>query len=221
MKVLVSGMLLLLLLSTFLYSQDKGMIDIHHFDTQIGFATGYLGIALLSAHGAAPDTYNLRVHSISHLGSQGYEKAWIMNAGFIGFGGMVAGSTIAYSIRTGQDWPLSLGLGTWGLGILASGFASLSPFVEGVPYNPTESQWHSLFATTAGIGISAAALNLVITDPEPERKLVHGTALTFISLTSAMTGLQPENTGLWQRLLWAGSLGWLNWAFATDPRYSR
>jgi len=208
----------LLCLGPVLWSQVQNSFDIRAYDTQLGIATGYLGLALVSAHLAAPDAYDLQIHTISHLGSQGYDNAWIMNAGFVGFGSMVAGSSIAHSIRTGRDWPVSIGLATWGLGILASGFASTSPFVEGVAYDQAESDLHSVFATTAGVGISAAALGLVITDPDPQRKFVHGAALVFITLASAMTGLVPEYTGVWQRLLWTGTLAWLNWNYMTDPR---
>jgi len=202
-------------------TQEPNSWEPGHYDTQLAFSTGYLGIALVSAHLAAPVSYDPRRDTISHLGSQHYENAWIMNAGFVGFGGAVASSAIAYSIRTGEDWPTTLGLSTWGIGILASGFWSLSPFLEDVAYDQTESNHHQVFATTAGIGISAASFSLLLSDPDPRRKFVHGAALIFMSGTSAMVGLMPDSTGVWQRVLWAGSLAWLNWTMLTDTRYSR
>jgi phosphate/sulfate permease len=53
-----------------------------HVDTfLIGGAMGLLSLTLLSAHLAAPGTYHFQTNTISDLGAQNYNNAWIMRSG--------------------------------------------------------------------------------------------------------------------------------------------
>lgn len=54
-------------------------------------AVGLLCVSLVTAHVLAPETYSWKVNTISELASRGYRYAWLMCAGFIGFGVLVGG----------------------------------------------------------------------------------------------------------------------------------
>lgn len=221
MNQLYGTVVALVLLASGVYAETQNAGRLVDLAGGIGIATGYLGVSLLAAHLAAPEAYSAEAHTISHLGAQGYDRAWIMNAGLVGFGGGIAASSLAHSIRARQNWPTIVPLAVYGLGILASGIWSTSPFIEGVGYAAGEAAIHSAAAQVAGVGISIASVSVLITEPIPSRKVIHGLAVLFIGATSAMVGLSPEHPGTWQRILWSGSLVWLNWALATDPRFRR
>jgi hypothetical protein len=215
MNTVPTIVLLLALVAPSLVAETREGFQVMTYPSQMGIATAYLAVSILAAHLAAPETYSAATNSISQLGAQAYDRAWIMNAGFVGFGGIVAASSIAHSVRTGEDWVVSIPLTIWGLGILTSGLWSAEPFVPASDYSSREAGIHSAAATTAGVCISLAAAAMMTTDPNPRRRIVHGIALAFIASSSAMVGLSPDAMGSWQRVLWAGSFVWLNWSFAT------
>lgn len=220
MNHIYGSIVALLLMGSCVYAQSGRPNTLAGASTQVGLATGYLGISLLVAHLAAPEAYSAQAHTISHLGAQGYDRAWIMNAGFVGFGGMLTASSLAHSLRTRKDWTTTVPLAVYGLGILTSGLFSTDPFTDATAYSAGEAMVHSIGAQAAGVGLSVCAVSLLVTDPNPRRKTVHGLALLFIGATSAMVGLSADHVGTWQRILWVGSLAWLNWSLATDPRFA-
>jgi hypothetical protein len=172
-------------------------------------AVVYIVIIILIAQAVAPGSYVWRNNTISQLAAQRYAQAWIMRAGFIGFGALVALGAVrryrAQPSRAYRDWPLLL----YGLGMALAGVFSARSWVDAVAYSPGEAGLHSLMATLAGVGISLAALLSWIRDPGPRRDVWHLVAFALMMLLSALFGMVTRGAGVVQRCLYIVGFAWL------------
>ncbi len=172
------------------------------------FAIIYIVVFIIAAHLTVGEQYLWYRHSISQLAGQAYSNAWIMRAGFIGFGVLVQIAAIGRIRATGGYWYRELPIMIYGLSILASGIFSASPFIEGVPYSEQEAELHTFFATAAGI-ITFAELLYMLTESSKSRKAVHAIALFLTISASALFFALPMASGAVQRLLWIIGFSWL------------
>jgi hypothetical membrane protein len=173
----------------------------------------FVGLILL-AHFFAPPGYTWMENTISDLGSQGHTHQWIMQAGFIGFGLLLAGG-LAFKFRAmGQINPPDSLMLVYGLSILLTGFFCAPPLDSSLPINIREGQLHSLFATLAGVALSVAILWYAIAAPTPTQRITHIVFVLLIVGISATFGLAESGTlavgkGLVQRVLYAVAFIWL------------
>ena len=65
------------------------------------FAIAYIVILIIAAHIVVGEQYSWHQHSISQLAGQAYPNAWIMQAGFIGFGVLIQVASIGRMRVTG------------------------------------------------------------------------------------------------------------------------
>lgn len=172
-------------------------------------AVAFIVVVILVAHAAAPPSYSWREHEISQLGAQGYEQAWIMRGGFIGFGALVVAGALQRASARRSLWVREAPLALYGLGILLAGFFSAKPFVAGVDYSEMEAGVHSIVATAAGVGISVGVLAYMLSDSPPRRRIVHLAALVLIVGLSALFGMLAGGTGIAQRCLYIVGFAWL------------
>ena len=165
--------------------------------------------AILTAHLASIPPYSWHDNTISELGSQGYKNAWIMRAGFIGFGALVVAGSVQRMRAQKQLWYRELPLVLYGGGILLSGIFSAKPFMPGVDYSELEASLHSTLATLAGVGISMSILLYVFSEAQVRRKFGHLTALVLVVALSALFGVSTTGAGIVQRGLYVVGFGWL------------
>ena len=183
-------------------------------------AVALLACLLVSAHLAAPNSYAWTTNTLSELGAQGYEHAWIVRTGFLSFGSLVAGAMIRDLARGRRHWAQSIPLMLYGGSIAMTGVLSTSPFERSVSYSQTEAGVHSVFANVAGFSLAGAMLETGMVETSTTRRIAHFAGLAFVTLISALFMLQPEHQGVWQRVLWVGGLTWLAFAasFPPEPR---
>lgn len=172
-------------------------------------AVAFITVVILIAHLMVGEPYLWYRNSISQLAGQAYQYAWIMQAGFVGFGLLVqiAGIQRMQAARSFKCREAAIML--YGLGILCSGIFCAAPFVENVPYSQQQAQLHSLFATAAGVALSAAILLFAVTDAPKSRRVVHAIALILIMGLSFLFSTLPAISGAIQRLLWVAGFAWL------------
>jgi len=173
------------------------------------YAVAWILVFLLAAQLAAVDGYTWYLNSISQLAAQAYSRAWIMRAGFIGFGILVQVAGINRMRASGPWWYREIPIMLYGLAILLSGIFSAEPFLEGVSYSAAEAHLHGIFATVAGITLVAATLVYALTDEPVSRRRVHWIALLAISGISLLFGSLTAVAGATQRVLWAVGFAWL------------
>lgn len=166
-------------------------------------------LVILIAQFIVPELYDWKQNTISELAAQGYRDKWIMQIGFIGFGGLLVIGTMQNVRRSGKLWFREIALLIYGLAILLSGIFCTHPFIEGVPYSEVEARLHSAFAMIAGIALSTTLLLFAITDEDTPRKLIHVTVLAVIITLSIIFGIASSNVGIVQRIMYAVGFTWL------------
>jgi hypothetical membrane protein len=184
------------------------------------FPVAFIIISILIAHTVVGESYLWYQNSISQLAGQAYQNAWIMRAGFIGFGVLVTVAGIDRIRAAGRYWYRDLAIMIYGLCILGSGIFSTTPFIEGISYSEQEAQLHTLFATAAGFALSVGILFYMLTDAQDRRRVVHATALVLTIVISLLLGTLPRIMGAIQRLLWIVGFTWLVYLGAR-PRLSQ
>jgi hypothetical membrane protein len=180
----------------------------------ITLAVTYWVAVIIIAHFFAPPGYTWSNNTISELASQGHTYKWIMQAGMIGFGMLMILAAGLEIIKTKQ-WinPLLL-VALYGLAILLAGMYCTAPIDPSISYSVSESQLHSVFATLAGVLLSAAIFWRVMIVSDPRERLVHSIFLVAVIGLSAFYGM-AENAmiaigkGIVQRLLYLGGFAWL------------
>ena len=172
-------------------------------------AVAYITFVIILAHLLSPESYDWTINTISDLAAQGYQRSWIMQAGFIGFGVMVILAGLIHWRREGK-WKLRhVPVMLYGLAILFSGIFSTAPFRSGVTYSQTEASIHSICATVAGVALSLGILLFALSDQPVWRRWVHAAFLVMITLISVLFALLSQYAGAVQRLLYLVGFAWL------------
>lgn len=176
-------------------------------------AVAYFVSVILLAHFFAPPGYDWRINTISDLASQGHTYKWIMQAGFVGFGGLLTIGVISYFRRFSKPYFLLL-IAIYGLSILWSGIYCTAPIDPAIPYVFRESVLHSQFATLAGIALSLAILWQVFASSDRRERWVRFAFLLMVTGISGLFGLAENHVlmldkGVVQRVLYAAGLIWL------------
>ncbi len=176
-------------------------------------AVVYFVAVIVVAHFFVPPGYDWRQNTISDLASQGHLYRWIMQAGFVGFGLILSGGAVFYFARQRRGYFLGMVV-VYGVSILLSGIFCTAPIDPALPVAVREAELHSLFATTAGVGLSLAILWQVAAAPGRQEKRNHLIFLVLVMGLSGLFGLAENgmvglDKGIVQRLLYLSGLGWL------------
>ena len=172
-------------------------------------AVAFIACVISAAHAVAVAPYSWRDNTISELASQGYSRAWIMRAGFIGFGALVIAGAVLRAEPPQPWWYREIPLLLYGLGLLLSGVFSAAPFAPGVGYSEGEARLHSASATAAGVGISLAMLLYMLSEGAVRARAAHLAALVLTVVLSALFGMSKVGAGVVQRCLYAVGFAWL------------
>ena len=136
-----------------------------------------------------------------------------MQAGFIGFGILLAVGLMLKWKALGRIDPPDVLILMYGLSILLTGFFCAMP-MSSMPYSAQEAQIHSLFATVAGFALSAAILWYGIAASSTHERIYHFVFLILITAISLTFGLAEGGTiavgkGIIQRVLYIVAFIWL------------
>ncbi|MDN5199811.1 DUF998 domain-containing protein [Fulvivirgaceae bacterium BMA10] len=176
----------------------------------IGVATFIFIIAL--AQVLTPVDYNWRDHTISQLASQGYDKKWIMQVGFILFGAIlnigIVLKLVTVPVKRGR-MAAELLMMVYAGSIFMTGIFCEKPFIDGIEFSNLYAKIHSIFAMIAGIGFSVSILLFGLTAPTLKSRTIHLLFLAMVVGTSVIFGALDSNIGLIQRLLYFISFVWI------------
>jgi hypothetical membrane protein len=186
-------------------------------DAAVRVAISWLVATLVAAHVLAPDSYSLVTNTMSELGAQNTENAWVARAGYIGFGVLLACHYSGDLVHVRRVWAQALLLLLYGSTIALTGVFSTAPFEGGV-FSEPESLLHSVFATLAGAFLSAAIFIAAWRALTRRSRWRHAGSLAFVALASALFAAIPEYRGISQRALWLGGLWWLGCVDHADPQ---
>ena len=172
----------------------------------------YFIVVIFVAHFYAPPGYLWQQNTISDLGSQGHPNKWIMQAGFIGFGVLLAGGITWKSIIFGKISYPDLLILLYGCSVLVTGFYCAEPIDPSHNYSLIQARVHSVFAVTAGFALMAGILWVMINSPD--NWVIHLAFLILITAISIAFGLAENETipigkGIIQRILYLVSFIWM------------
>jgi hypothetical membrane protein len=156
--------------------------------------------------------YSLISNTLSQLGAQNTPNAWIMNFTFVSLG---TASIIA-------GWKYFKGFAFQRLFLILFGISvTLAAFFNHAPLNPfaqfriSEDGWHSYFIFTAGMTfvILTVSSSFILVNRK-DRLLATAAGASVIILSIMMTEV-PYIKGVWQRLFFIISFGWMVYCFRT------
>jgi hypothetical membrane protein len=179
----------------------------------ISIAVAYFVVIILVAHLFAQPGYIWTDNTISDLAAQGHANKWIMQAGFIGFGAMLAIGVLYYLTKNPRLYFL-YPVAVYGLSILLAGIFCTAPIDPSIPYSTRDADLHSLFATIAGIGMTLGIMWQIVVSANNQERVIRILFLLLVVGFSALFGMAENGgmmigKGIFQRLLYLSGLAWL------------
>ena len=176
-------------------------------------AVVYFFAVIVLAHFFVPPIYDWRQNTISDLASQGLPHKWIMQAGFIGFGLLLAWGVIFHFNKNRRAYFL-LFVAVYGLSILVSGIYCAAPIVPSISYSLRAAELHSMFAAVAGVAMSLGIFWQIVVSSKPRERWARIAFFLLISGISGLFGLAENHIlaldkGIVQRILYLVGLLWL------------
>jgi hypothetical protein len=152
-----------------------------------------------------PDHSIIR-NTVSDLGAQNSARAWIINSILVA---LALSSVISVWGCFKSSVFTRVILVLFVVSIMLSAFFNRAPVNPGIPYNISEDGWHKYFACISWITFVILAFSTaLILKKQTDRSLalIAGISAVLLSLLSS----EAEHTaGIWQRLLFIISFGWL------------
>jgi hypothetical membrane protein len=179
----------------------------------ISIAVAYFVVVILVAHLFAQPKYIWTNNTISDLAAQGHATKWLMQAGFIGFGAILAAGIIYYLTKNPRLYFL-YPVAVYGLSILMAGIFCTAPIDPSIPYSESEANLHSMFATIAGLAMTLGIILQIVSSANHSERAMRILFLFLVIGFSAMFGMAenqavPIDKGIIQRLLYLSGLAWL------------
>lgn len=157
-------------------------------------------LPLYSANG-----YSILEHTTSQLAAQNTPNSWVMQFVFV----FLAITTLYRGFRTfRKDTLLLLLVLCFGSALLLAAVFSHAPITPSLPYDVTEDWLHSVFSSLTGFSFTLLAISVAFSQKERTRVAAVVVVITTTVLTFALFQL-PELAGIWQRLIFIISFGWL------------
>jgi hypothetical membrane protein len=157
--------------------------------------------------------YSIIRNTLSQLGAQKTQNAWIMNFTFVSLG---IGSIIA-------GWKYFEGFAFQRLFLILSGISlTLAAFFNHAPvntlvqYNITEDGWHSYFIFTTGLTFIILSVSTTFIPEKQADKLIAALAGISVLFLSVLMSEATRTSGIWQRLSFIISFGWMIYSFRTS-----
>jgi hypothetical membrane protein len=150
------------------------------------------------------DNYDWTKNTISDLGAQGYNRKFIMQIGFLGFG-LTLSIGIFLNDLTFRTAPILI----YGLCVALTGIFCTNPFIEINTYSTIQSTFHSAFAQIAGLTFSVGILTQIFFTTDKNLKYIHIIFFILVIGLSATFGLLKNYQGIVQRVLYLTSFIWL------------
>ena len=159
--------------------------------------------------------YSIIRNTTSQLGAQFSPNAWIMNFTFVSLGlsSIIAGWRFLDGCMFHRIFLL-----LFGISLVLTSFFNHAPLQPDIQYNLTEDEWHSYFAYSTGLSftIFALATSFILENPI-DRGLALGTGLIG-TILSVLMSEGDQITGIWQRLIFIISFGWMIYAFGRPEK---
>ena len=169
----------------------------------------YAGIVLVASQLASP-YYSEDTWTLSELGSQSYERAWLMRLAFYDLSLSVA-LIVALVVRevegAGRRAAVVLTLGVYAVMVLLS--AVFSAKTHGAPAHNMESLLHTYLARAAGMSFALAIPAVAFGLRDRRFRYLSLVAFVLFAAGAVLFSTMPEARGFWQRGLVLVACTWM------------
>lgn len=157
--------------------------------------------------------YSITRNTLSQLGAQNTPNAWIMNFTLVCLGiGSITGGWRFFDGFAFQRIFLVL----FGFSVILAAFFNHAPVNNLIQYKIAEDGWHSYFIFTAGLSYVILTVSSVfIIEKHTYRLLTTAAGLSVVLLSLLMSEV-PREAGVWQRLNFIITFGWMIYIFKTS-----
>ena len=145
-------------------------------------------------------------HTTSQLGAQMTPNAWVMNTVFFLLG---AACIIESWFYLKKYWFQKILLTIFGLSLIFTAIYQHAPVNLDLAYNLREDQLHSFFASVVGFSFTIFAFSAVFIERKPARRIIALLAAASAIIFSILIFNVSDYAGIWQRLMFLLSFGWL------------
>ncbi|TAL63491.1 MAG: DUF998 domain-containing protein [Bacteroidetes bacterium] len=153
----------------------------------------------------APE-YSIIKNTTSQLGAQNTPNAWIMNLTFVSMGisSIIAGWRYYKGFAFYRLWLI-----LFGISLTLTAFFNHAPVNPEIQYYITEDGWHSYFAFTTGLSFTILAIATAFIVVFKKDKLLAISAGILATVLSILMFEVDQIMGIWQRLIFIISFGWM------------
>jgi hypothetical membrane protein len=155
--------------------------------------------------------YSIIRHTTSQLGAQNTKNAWIMNITFA-----LMGLTSIYAgwEHYSRFWLHKILLLLFGMSLVFAAIYSHAPINPLVDYHIREDELHSVFASSTGFGFTILAISTGFIKKDMKRKRLPIFIGILATVLSMMMFSIESYMGIWQRMIFVTSFGWLIYEFS-------
>jgi hypothetical membrane protein len=156
--------------------------------------------------------YSIMNNTLSQLGAQNTPNAWIMNLTFVSLG--ISSVIAGWKYFEGFAFQ-RLFLLLFGISLTLAAFYNHAPINTLTQFKISEDGWHSYFIFTAVLTfIILSVSSTFIPEKRADRLLaiVVGVSVLFLSILMSEA---TQTAGVWQRLSFIISFGWMIYSFKT------
>jgi hypothetical membrane protein len=160
---------------------------------------------------SAPE-YSLISNTLSQLGAQNTQNAWIMNFTFValGIGSIIAGWRYFEGFAFQR-----LFLILFGISLILAALFNHAPVNTLIQYKISEDGWHSYFIFTSGLTFILLTVSSAFIFEKQEDKLLAIVAGISVLFFSVLMSKASQTAGVWQRLSFIIIFGWMIYSFRT------
>ncbi|MDG1571148.1 DUF998 domain-containing protein [Robiginitalea sp. M366] len=159
------------------------------------------------------ENYSILEHTTSELGGQGMPHAWVMNVVFVLLG---ASSILGSWAYLKSYWIPKLLILVFGLALTGTAFYSHAPTDPAMPFSAWEDQAHSHLAKVTGFAFTCFAMTMAFILKQRQQALLAALVAVWDTVLSATMFEFPMVTGLFQRLIFMVSFGWLGYILLSE-----
>ncbi len=156
------------------------------------------------------EEYSIFLNTTSQLGAQNTPNSWIMNLTFA-----LLGCVCIFEgfLHLKNLWVQKVLLISFGIGLIFTAIFQHAPINEAIPYNILEDNIHSASASVVGFSFTLFAFSVAFIENTDKRRIL-ALLIGMLSIGLSLLMFSVTNyTGVWQRLMFIISFGWMIYFF--------
>lgn len=157
----------------------------------------------------APDTFSWSQNSLSTLGAQSFDAAWLMNATWIGFGVLIVLIAAGYHHKEELPQALTFPIIVFGISVILLGIWRYDNIFEVAEVDLDEVEDHVIFYGVALISFAISVILHALVAKQKTIRWIHMACVILLFLMMIILEFTTAYVGLFERTIWLIMLIWL------------